>query len=60
MDYRNEMMYEAESTPTSEQLLHPWEDLVEYLRVYSRERPEVVALTCFCVGFVLGWKLKPW
>ena len=27
---------------------------------YARERPEVVALTCFAVGFVLGWKLKPW
>ena len=60
MDYRSEVSYEAESAPFSEQMLHPWEDLVEYFRVYSRERPEVVALTCFCVGFVLGWKLKPW
>ena len=60
MDYRSEMMYEAESGPKGDQMLHPWEDLYEYLRVYSRERPEVVALTCFCVGFVLGWKLKPW
>jgi hypothetical protein len=25
---------------------------------YSRERPEVVALWCFGVGFVLGWKLR--
>ncbi len=27
---------------------------------YFRERPEVVALWCFGIGFVLGWKLKPW
>jgi len=27
---------------------------------YTRERPEVVALWAFGVGFVLGWKLKLW
>jgi len=40
--------------------LSPSSDLVEYLRLYARERPEVVALCCFGIGFVLGWKLKPW
>lgn len=30
------------------------------LKDYARERPEVVALWCFGIGFVLGWKLKPW
>ena len=35
-------------------------DLVEYFRQYARERPEVVALWCFGLGFALGWKLKPW
>lgn len=60
MEYRNDLMYQAESTPLSEQTLQPWDDLVDYVRVYSRERPEVVALTCFCIGFILGWKLKPW
>jgi len=40
--------------------LKPWTDLVEYLREYTRERPEVVACLCFSVGFILGWKLKPW
>jgi hypothetical protein len=42
------------------QHLHPSEDLMDYLRAYAREKPEVVALWCFGVGFVLGWKLKPW
>ena len=60
MEFRNDLVYEAESSPHSAQSLQPWDDLVDYLRVYSRERPEVVALTCFCVGFILGWKLKPW
>ncbi len=40
--------------------LRPASDLVEYLRQYTRERPHVVALYCFGIGFVLGWKLKPW
>jgi hypothetical protein len=35
-------------------------DLVEFARRYIREKPGVVALWCLGVGFVLGWKLKPW
>ena len=44
----------AESQP------QPAEDLMCYLRNYARERPDVAALWCFGIGFVLGWKLKPW
>lgn len=40
--------------------LRPSSDLMEYYRQYARERPEVVALWCFGIGFVLGWKFKPW
>ena len=60
MDYRNDVGYEAEKTATQDQNLQPVTDLLEYLREYARERPEITALTCFCIGFVLGWKLKPW
>jgi hypothetical protein len=35
-------------------------DMVQYLREYARENPETAALWCFGIGFVLGWKLKPW
>jgi len=44
----------------SETQPQPAEDLVCYLRNYARERPDVAALWCFGIGFVLGWKLKPW
>lgn len=27
---------------------------------YAQERPDVVALWCLGIGFVLGWKMKPW
>jgi hypothetical protein len=40
--------------------LHPVEDVVQYVCEYTRQRPERVALTCFAVGFILGWRLKPW
>lgn len=40
--------------------LRPSTDLAEYFQQYARERPEVVALWCFGIGFVLGWKLKIW
>jgi hypothetical protein len=32
----------------------------ECFREYAKERPEVVALWTFGIGFVLGWKLKIW
>jgi hypothetical protein len=60
MDYRSDIAYEAEPRISADYELHPIEDFVTYLREYTRERPEVVALTCFAVGFILGWKLKPW
>ena len=59
MDYRSDVAYEAE--PGSRDLeLRPLDDFLSYLREYARERPEVMALTCFSIGFILGWKLKPW
>lgn len=38
----------------------PAEAAMTYLHDYARERPEVIAMWCFGIGFVLGWKLKPW
>jgi hypothetical protein len=44
----------------SDRELAPAKDLIEYLRLYAQEKPAVVALCCFGLGFVVGWKLKPW
>ena len=38
----------------------PGEAALQFLQDYSRERPEVVAMWAFGIGFILGWKLKPW
>ena len=35
-------------------------DLVDYLTDYARENPGHAAMWCLGIGFVLGWKLKPW
>ncbi len=40
--------------------LRPTRDFRLYVREYAREKPEVVALWCLGIGFVLEWKLKPW
>ena len=40
--------------------LQPTADFVDYVKEYAREKPEVAALWCLGIGFVLGWKLKPW
>ncbi len=50
----------AQAARLPDETLRPSRDLVNYARQYAREKPEVVALCCLGIGFVLGWKLKPW
>jgi hypothetical protein len=35
-------------------------DLLRHFEEYARDRPANVALWALGIGFVLGWKLKPW
>lgn len=44
----------------STQAMQPMPDLIDYVREYARQKPEVAAMWCFGIGFVVGWKLKPW
>jgi uncharacterized protein YijF (DUF1287 family) len=51
----------TQATPAGSQSdMRPVDDLIHYLREYTRERPETVAMVCFAAGFILGWRLKPW
>lgn len=34
--------------------------IADHLKEYVRENPGTAALWCFGIGFVLGWRLKPW
>ncbi|MEQ9409774.1 MAG: hypothetical protein RIK87_18710 [Fuerstiella sp.] len=40
--------------------LKPTQDIVDYVRDYARQKPDVAALWCFGLGIVVGWKIKPW
>lgn len=51
---------QSQTPKAADEQLDPKQDLVEYLKDYAREKPEVAALWCFGIGFVVGWKLKPW
>jgi hypothetical protein len=35
-------------------------DLANCLIEYAKKNPGYAALGCIGIGFVLGWKLKPW
>lgn len=51
---------EASAQETMEDARQVTNDFVEYLTEYARQNPGTAALWCLGVGFVLGWKLKPW
>ncbi len=57
---RTEPGRQPAGSPPTPHAPQPAKDLLHYLKEYAREKPEIAALTCFAVGFVLGWKLKPW
>jgi hypothetical protein len=42
------------------QQLSPGQAAMDFLQEYARERPEMIAMWAFGIGFILGWKLKPW
>ncbi len=35
-------------------------EMTNLITAYAKRRPEMAALVCVGIGFVLGWKLKPW
>jgi hypothetical protein len=51
---------ESRSECEPESMQEAVDEMIGLLRKYARQRPEMVALTCLGVGFILGWRLKPW
>lgn len=39
---------------------HMATDALERLETYAREKPVAFGLWALGIGFVIGWKLKPW
>lgn len=40
--------------------LSPGQDLLDYAKDYARKNPGIAAAWCFGIGFIVGWRLKPW
>jgi len=57
---RNETLRRDSGRPDPRAEYKPFADLARYAVDFARDRPEVAALWCFGIGFVLGWRLKPW
>ena len=53
-------MQSTNPQPGDSDQLQPADDLVDYVTAYARQNPGTAALWCFGVGFIVGWKLKPW
>lgn len=39
-------------------VVEPARDLASLLRDYAHEKPDVAAMWCFGLGFIIGWKLR--
>ena len=48
------------SSTTGPDLEHWAGHLVDNMREYAREKPVSFAAWTFAVGFIVGWRLKPW
>ena len=55
-----EDMTDAGRSPDDSPLGEFANDALERAKRYARDEPVSFALWAFGIGFVLGWKLKPW
>jgi hypothetical protein len=54
---KDNSMHAGQHVESPQEITH---DLVEYVIDYARSNPGYAALFCIGLGFVLGWRLKPW
>ena len=53
-------MTRAADFPEMGTVEHMATDALDRLQGYAREKPVAFGLWALGIGFVLGWKLKPW
>lgn len=58
--YNRETSENKTSAIQSRPQVQPVDDITEYVKAYAQQNPGTAALWCFGIGFVVGWKLKPW
>jgi len=59
-DYPSDMLRAAGRGPERGQVETMTDHLLDSVTHYARENPTSAMLWALGVGFVLGWKLKPW
>jgi len=59
MDGQNQAASDASEKPIAE-LKDVCDAAYQGFCEYAKSKPETIALWCLGIGFVLGWKLKPW
>lgn len=37
----------------------PAKDLIQLAKSYAKDKPDVAACWAFCLGVIVGWKLRP-
>ena len=57
---RNTQRVMPSRSPALEQPKEIASELVDCVTEYARSNPGYAALWCIGIGFILGWKLKPW
>jgi ElaB/YqjD/DUF883 family membrane-anchored ribosome-binding protein len=58
--YPSDMVRAAESPDDQNLLESTMHDVVDSLNRYVRDQPVSALLWAFGIGFLLGWRLKPW
>jgi hypothetical protein len=53
-------MTRAADFPTTGSLERTAQEMVDRLKDYAQENPMAFGLWALGIGFVLGWKLRPW
>lgn len=56
----NKRKEETMSTAIERRMPPAGNDLMDHLKTWAHDNPQAAALCCFAVGFIAGWKLKPW
>jgi len=53
-------MTRAADAPAMGSVEHMANDALDRMKEFAREQPMTFAFYALGIGFVLGWKLKPW
>jgi ElaB/YqjD/DUF883 family membrane-anchored ribosome-binding protein len=59
-DTRRETGGYGYSSSSQGELSSQCQSFVDHLKQFCQENPGTAAAWCFGIGFVLGWRLKPW